>query len=300
MDGFGHFMKTARHRLLSHDEMCALSRELSAGRAAADRLGRDESLSFHVRLSLRKVVLNGQQARDEMVLHNLRLVLSIAKRSVTESLSVEDLFQEGVIGLMRAVGGFDPDRGYRFSTYATWWIRQSIERAVANQGRLIRIPVHMHEKLEKVVAIRDSLIKQRGRARFDDIVERSGFEPNVVRDLLTLAPGLASLDAVVGDGLTTLGDLQIDENAHDPLDLAIESESMISAQTLLESLDQRTADVLRMRNGIGTDTPLTLEEIGDRYNVTRERVRQIESRGLKRLRRVCGMPEHTELSEAVT
>ncbi len=231
-------------------------------------------------------VRRGREARDELLLHNLRLVLSITGRCKVEGLSPEDLFQEGVLGLMRAIEKFDPDKGWRLSTYATWWIRQSVERAIADKARLIRLPVYVHQRLLRVLRGREALIGKRGRAMLDDLVVAIGFQPSVVRELLQLASGTASLDDVVGDGLITLGELQVDQRAPSPEDLVFEQVAADEVDQLLRELPDPQAAVIRLRFGVDDDKPLTLEEIGSRYGMTRERIRQIEMKAMETLRRL--------------
>lgn len=290
IDGFGDFLERSAHDLLAHDEVVSLARTMQRGQQALAMLEGTDAEAAH-RGQLVSAVRRGEEARDHLILHNLRLVLSITRRYRVQGLTAEDLFQEGVLGLVRAIEKFDPDSGFRLSTYATWWVRQSVERAIADKARIIRLPVHVHERLVKLVRARDDLIRTRGWASFDDLVDATGFQPTTVRELLQLAPGTASLDEVVGDGLTTLGDLQVDPAATDPEHAAVVGVVADEVEKLLTGLSDREADVIRLRFGIGENEPRTLEEIGDRYGVTRERIRQIEARAMRRLRRASGLRE---------
>jgi RNA polymerase primary sigma factor len=284
-DGFGEFLRLSSHDLLSQERVVALARKVAAGQRALQMLD-TEVIDGEQRRRLVTDVRCGREAKDKLLLHNLRLVLSITSRYRIEGLSPEDLFQEGVLGLMRAIEKFDPDKGWRLSTYATWWIRQSVERAIADKARLIRLPVHVHERLLRTLRARDALIGNKGRATLDDLVEATGLQPSVVRELLQLASGAASLDDAVGDGLTTLGELQVDQRVPSPEDLVFEQVRADDVHQLLQELPDRQAAVIRLRFGVDDDNPLTLEEIGNRYGVTRERIRQIEAKAMETLRRL--------------
>jgi RNA polymerase primary sigma factor len=284
-DGFHEFLRLSSHDLLSQERVVALARKLTAGQRALELLDAGVT-DAEQRRRLVKEVRRGREARDELLLHNLRLVLSITGRYKVEGLSPEDLFQEGVLGLMHAIEKFDPDMGWRLSTYATWWIRQSVERAIADKARLIRLPVYVHQRLLRLLRARDALIGKKGRATLDDLVDATGFQPSVVRELLQLTSGTASLDDVVGDGLTTLGELQFDQRAPSPEDLVFGQLTADEVNQLLERLPDRQAEVIRLRFGVDDDKPRTLEEIGSRYGVTRERIRQIEMKAMETLRRL--------------
>lgn len=288
-DGFGEFLKRSAHDLLNQDEVVALKREMDRGTAALESLDAG-AFDGSERARLLATVRRGQSAKQRLLLHNLRLVLSISSRYHVDGLTPEDLFQEGVLGLHRAIEKFDPDKGWRLSTYATWWIRQSVERAVADKARLIRLPVHVHERVLKLSRKRAALVGEKGWASLDDLVDATGFQPSVVRQLLQLMRGYASLDEVVGDGLTTLGDLQVDRHNPGPEEQAITASVAAEVDSLLAGLPERQAEVVRLRFGVGEDAPLTLEEVGNRYGLTRERVRQIEANAMERLRRLAGVP----------
>ena len=236
--------------------------------------------------TIKKGEREADRAKKEMIEANLRLVISIDKKYTNRGLQFLDLIQEGNIGLMKAVDKFEYRRGYKFSTYATWWIRQAITRSIADQARTIRIPVHMIETINKLVRTSRQMLSEMGREPTpEEVAKRLSMPLEKVRKVMKIAKEPVSLEAPVGDEEdSSLGDFIADESALQPLDSAIHSNLKETCTRILSSLTPREERVLRMRFGIGMNTDHTLEEVGQQFNVTRERIRQIEAKALRKLK----------------
>ena len=261
-------------------------------------IGRVPLLTAGEEVSLAKRIERGDMAaKQHMVEANLRLVVSIAKSYVGRGLTFLDLIQEGSLGLIRAVEKFDYRRGYKFSTYATWWIRQAVTRSLADKARTIRIPVHMVERLNRLVNAERRLIQQLGREPTDnEIAAELECSPREVREVLRVAQQPVSLEKPMGEeDDSALADLIEDASAQSPLDLASDALRREDVNRVLAALPGRERQVIELRYGLAGGRPLTLEEVGRAFKITRERVRQIENRTLKKLQT---LPQAQRLREA--
>jgi len=262
-----------------------LSAQSKMGELSADRgmmIGQIKEISRQMSISEAKA----RRAKKEMVEANLRLVISIAKKYTNRGLQFLDLIQEGNIGLMKAVDKFEYQRGYKFSTYATWWIRQAITRSIADQARTIRIPVHMIETINKLNRIARQMLQEMGREPTpQELSERVDMPEDKVRKVLKISKEPISMETPIGDDEDShLGDFVEDVNVMSPQDSAMIEGLREATQGILGGLTEREAKVLRMRFGIDMNTDHTLEEVGKQFDVTRERIRQIEAKALRKLR----------------
>ena len=297
MDNFGtddpvrmYLKEIGKVNLLTSDEEVQLAQDMTAGSAAQEQLDElkknGEEIAPELRAELDQAVKRGEKARQRLAEANLRLVVSIAKRYVGRGMQFLDLIQEGNLGLIKAVEKFDHTKGFKFSTYATWWIRQAITRAIADQARTIRIPVHMVETINKVKKVSSQLLHENGHEPgAEEIAERLDMPVDKVREIMRVAQEPVSLETPIGEEEDShLGDFIPDDEAPVPAEAA--SQTLLKEQLaeVLKTLTPREEKVLRLRFGLEDGRPRTLEEVGKEFNVTRERIRQIEAKALRKLR----------------
>ena len=285
-----YLKQIAKVALLNAEQEVALAKRIEAGLYAAERLHRSEDgtdqLSAQLRRDLRWIARDGQSARNHLLEANLRLVVSLAKRYTGRGMPFLDLIQEGNVGLIRAVAKFDYAKGYKFSTYATWWIRQAITRAMADQARTIRIPVHMIEVINTLGRVKRELLVDLGRDPTpEELAKEMNITPERVLELQSYAREPLSLDQTIGDeGDSRLGDFIEDSQAV----VAVDAVSFVllqdELQAVLGTLSEREAGIVRLRCGLTDGQPHTLDEIAHVYGVTRERIRQIETKTMSKLR----------------
>lgn len=281
-----YLREIGRIPLLSAAEEVELARRVEAGLFAEEKLGNTPGLDLRLALDLDKLVVMGRMAKRRLIESNLRLVVSVAKRYVGRGLTMLDLVQEGNLGLIRAVEKFDYARGYKFSTYATWWIRQAMSRALADQARTIRVPVHVVELINRVVRVQRRMLQERGyEPTAEEVAVHLELTPERVLEVLRLAQEPVSLHAPVGEeDDVALGDLIEDGDAASPMESAAFFLLREHLEAVLSTLGERERKVVQLRYGLADGRPRTLEEIGRIFGVTRERIRQIESKTLNKLR----------------
>jgi len=281
-----YLKEIGRVPLLSAAEEVDLAKRVEAGLFASEKLTTQRNIGIELMRELELVERQGQLAKKRLIEANLRLVVSIAKRYVGRGMLFLDLIQEGNLGLIRAVEKFDYTKGYKFSTYATWWIRQAITRAIADQARTIRIPVHMVETINKLIRIQRQLLQDLGREPTpEEIGHEMEMSPERVREIQKLAQEPVSLETPIGEEEdSNLGDFIEDSDAIVPIDAASFILLQEQLDAILHTLSEREKRVIQLRFGLSDGHPRTLEEVGQEFGVTRERIRQIESKTLSKLR----------------
>ncbi|KAA3635069.1 MAG: RNA polymerase subunit sigma-70 [Armatimonadetes bacterium] len=291
-DAIGLYLDAvSNHDLLTAEDEVHLARTIERGQEAEEQLAEDRDIDAATRVELVRHIRLAEHAKQQFIRSNLRLVISIAKRYTGRGLDLLDLIQEGNLGLIRAVEKFDWRKGFKFSTYATWWIRQAITRGLGNNGRTIRLPVHMVDVVRTVQEAELTLQeKLRRMPTIAEIAEISGLDEDKILIALSAPGDTVSLDRRVGDdGDAELGDFVEDELAPDPFRLIAESARRNELVKAIATLDERERVVVVLRYGLDAEPPRTLSDVGDILGITRERVRQIESRALGKLRHPSAM-----------
>jgi RNA polymerase sigma factor (sigma-70 family) len=299
-DGVRRYLhELSAHPLLTAADEVALGRAVAAGRDAAIALAAKASHTAADRRRLQALVVEGDAARERFIAANLRLVVSIAKRYQSASMPLQDVIQEGNLGLMRAVEKFEAERGFKFSTYATWWIRQAITRAIADKGRTIRVPAHVSEALSVLARTGTTLQRSLGREpTILELSEATGIRPDRVADYQSAVHDTVSLSAPIGDDAGELADVLSDPEVDTPFDAAATKLEHAALDAVLALLSDRERVVLRMRFGLDGAMPRTLEDVGREFSLTRERIRQIEAKALTKLRHPCAPPALRQLVHA--
>lgn len=282
-----YIQEISRIPLLTKEEEVQLAQKIEAGREAERRLAQGKDLSPEERRRLEELVVEGQRARERMAASNLRLVVSIAKRYMHRGLSFLDLIQEGNIGLMRAIEKFDWRKGFKFSTYATWWIRQAITRAIADQARTIRVPTHTMEAVQELERVRQEYMREHGvPPTYEELAELLGTSVDRVKKLERALMPTTSLERPLSEDEEdeTLGDFLPDEHAPSPVREALKARLRESLLRALEELEPREREILELRYGLRDGHPRTLKEVATHFDITRERVRQLELKALEKLK----------------
>jgi RNA polymerase primary sigma factor len=281
-----YLKEIGRVDLLTVEEERRLAQAIDDGVRAAAALDTADSLDAAEQRRLMRLVHRGQRAKSELIQANLRLVVSIAKRYSGRGMQFLDLIQEGNLGLMRAVDKFDHTKGFKFSTYATWWIRQAITRSIADQARTIRIPVHMVESMNRVLRTQRQMHQELQRdPSLEELADRCAMTPEKVRDILRISLDPLSLDSPVGEeDDNNLGDFISDDTVDAPVDTAIREMLLAAVDEALDELSDREKEIVRKRYGLDGGRARTLEDVGREMGVTRERIRQIEAKTLAKLR----------------
>jgi RNA polymerase primary sigma factor len=281
-----YLKEIGRIPLLTAAQEVSLAKRMEAAREAKKQLSRDGRLTQEERQRLREIIRDGKAAKEHLIKANSRLVVSVAKKYVGRGVPFLDLIQEGNIGLIRAVKKFDYHRGYKFSTYATWWIRQAVTRAIADQGRTIRVPVHMYEQINRLARVSRQLVQELGRdPTMEEIASELGVNPKKVERTIKVSQRPLSLEMPVGEEDDSfLGDFIEDSEAPSPTEQASQQLLREQIDDIFASLTPREVRILQLRFGLVDGYAYTLEEVGKKFGVTRERIRQIEAQALGRLR----------------